>query len=131
ADDGTCGGAPAWRGRGITCVCFKRKGGHERVCINLTPLQASLLLFNHFYDQRLRSLRNRTKVYFGITRPDHEEALRALWHAAYPEKELHGLVSDQWKDMGWQGKDPSTDFRGAGFISLENLLFFAKTFTVT
>eukprot|EP00252_Welwitschia_mirabilis_P001962 TRINITY_DN11926_c0_g1_i3.p1 TRINITY_DN11926_c0_g1~~TRINITY_DN11926_c0_g1_i3.p1 ORF type:complete len:153 (+),score=33.49 TRINITY_DN11926_c0_g1_i3:670-1128(+) len=30
--------------------------------------------------------------------------------------------------MGWQGKDPSTDFRGGGFISLENLLFFAKTY---
>ncbi|RZC69242.1 hypothetical protein C5167_032332 [Papaver somniferum] len=30
--------------------------------------------------------------------------------------------------MGWQGKDPATDFRGGGFISLENLLFFAKMF---
>lgn len=78
------------------------------------------------------------------------------------------MVSDQWKEMGWQGRDPSTDFRfhfhlflhcsapkfsfsfffhfvlafsyvvslddlpdrGAGFISLENLLFFAKTFSV-
>ncbi|CAN6461114.1 unnamed protein product [Victoria cruziana] len=30
--------------------------------------------------------------------------------------------------MGWQGKDPSTDFRGGGFISLENLLFFGKTY---
>ncbi|KAG8090749.1 hypothetical protein GUJ93_ZPchr0011g28363 [Zizania palustris] len=33
--------------------------------------------------------------------------------------------------MGWQGRDPSTDFRGAGFISLENLLFFAKTFSAS
>ncbi|VYS59216.1 unnamed protein product [Arabidopsis thaliana] len=31
--------------------------------------------------------------------------------------------------MGWQRKDPSTDFRGDGFISLENLRFFAKTFS--
>ncbi|KAG9147448.1 hypothetical protein Leryth_024929 [Lithospermum erythrorhizon] len=30
--------------------------------------------------------------------------------------------------MGWQGKDPSTDFRGGGFISLENLLYFARMF---
>ncbi|RDY00321.1 ELMO domain-containing protein A, partial [Mucuna pruriens] len=30
--------------------------------------------------------------------------------------------------MGWQGKDPSTDFRGGGFISLENFLFFARNF---
>nr|XP_025649757.1 ELMO domain-containing protein A isoform X3 [Arachis hypogaea] len=57
-----------------------------------------------------------------------QDALRALWNAAYPEEELHGLISEQWKEMGWQGKDPSTDFRGGGFISLENLLFFARNF---
>ncbi|KAK1295226.1 hypothetical protein QJS10_CPA16g00976 [Acorus calamus] len=70
------------------------------------------------------------KVYFDASRQDHQEALRALWYATYPDQELHGLISDQWKEMGWQGKDPSTDFRGGGFISLENLLFFAKTFTI-
>ena len=89
-----------------------------------------------------------------------QDALRALWSATYPDRELSGLISDQWKEMGWQGRDPSTDFRlffltachllsisgvivftylaarfflvnrGAGFISLENLLFFAKTFSV-
>lgn len=40
-----------------------------------------------------------------------QEALKALWSATYPGQELHGLVSDQWKEMGWQGRDPSTDFR--------------------
>ena len=85
-----------------------------------------------------------------------KEALKALWHAAFPGEELHALISDQWKEMGWQGKDPSTDFRyssvhlfgrffflsmllsayfamldrGGGFISLENLLFFARNFRV-
>ncbi|KAJ6351460.1 hypothetical protein OIU78_007390 [Salix suchowensis] len=71
------------------------------------------------------------KVYFDASRPDHQDALRALWSATYPDQELNGLISDQWKEMGWQGRDPSTDFRGAGFISLENLLFFAKTFTTS
>ncbi|XP_026401489.1 ELMO domain-containing protein A-like isoform X3 [Papaver somniferum] len=57
-----------------------------------------------------------------------QEALKELWNASFPEEELSDLVSDQWKEMGWQGKDPATDFRGGGFISLENLLFFAKMF---
>ncbi|KAF8369408.1 hypothetical protein HHK36_032578 [Tetracentron sinense] len=117
--DATCG-SPAWIGRGLTCVCFKRKGAYERICINLTPLQ----------EQRLQRLKHRMKVYFDASRPDHQEALRALWSATYPGQELHGLISEQWKEMGWQGRDPSTDFRGAGFISLENLLFFAKTFSL-
>ncbi|KAA0034197.1 ELMO domain-containing protein A [Cucumis melo var. makuwa] len=83
-------------------------------------------------EDRLRRLKHRMKVYFDGSRIDHQEALRALWYAAYPGQELQALVSDQWKEMGWQGRDPSTDFRlGAGFISLENLLFFAKTFSTS
>ncbi|KAE8730137.1 ELMO/CED-12 family protein isoform 2 [Hibiscus syriacus] len=62
-------------------------------------------------EERLRKLRHRMKVYFDSSRPDHQEALRALWSVTYPGKELHGLISDQWKEMGWQGRDPSTDFR--------------------
>ncbi|KAG8641629.1 hypothetical protein MANES_12G012400v8 [Manihot esculenta] len=82
-------------------------------------------------EERLKRLKHRMKIYFDASRPDHQEALRALWSATYPDRELHGLISDQWKEMGWQGRDPSTDFRGAGFISLENLLFFAKTFSIS
>ncbi|PRQ32955.1 putative ELMO domain-containing protein [Rosa chinensis] len=35
----------------------------------------------------------------------------SFWYATYPDQELHGLVPDQWKEMGWQGRDPSTDFK--------------------
>ncbi|KAG2706635.1 hypothetical protein I3760_05G112700 [Carya illinoinensis] len=120
SDDATYG-TPTWIGKGLTCVCFKRKGNYERICINMTPKQ----------EERLRRLKHRMKVYFDASRPDHQDALKALWSATYPGEELHGLISDQWKEMGWQGRDPSTDFRGAGFISLENLLFFAKTFSAS
>ncbi|KAB5537737.1 hypothetical protein DKX38_015270 [Salix brachista] len=40
SNDATCG-SPTWIGKGLTCVCFKRKGAYERICINLTPQQAS------------------------------------------------------------------------------------------
>ncbi|KAG4170266.1 hypothetical protein ERO13_A12G137800v2 [Gossypium hirsutum] len=56
-------------------------------------------------EQRLHRLQERLHIPFDETRPDH-----------------------QWKDMGWQGPNPSTDFRGCGFISLENLLFFGQNF---
>ncbi|TVU03809.1 hypothetical protein EJB05_50657, partial [Eragrostis curvula] len=120
SDEASCG-SPRWIGRGLSCVCIKRKGAYERICMNLTPVQ----------EERLQRLKHRMKVYFDPSRRDHQEALKALWHATYPDQELEGLISEQWKDMGWQGRDPSTDFRGAGFISLENLLFFAKTFSAS
>ncbi|KAF8391380.1 hypothetical protein HHK36_023684 [Tetracentron sinense] len=84
--------------------------------------------FNPIQEQRLQRLQERSQVPFDETRPDHQEALRALWRAAFPDIDLKGLISEQWKDMGWQGPNPSTDFRGCGFVSLENLLFFARTY---
>ncbi|XP_057870042.1 uncharacterized protein LOC131076744 isoform X2 [Cryptomeria japonica] len=111
-------GSATWIGRSLSCVCAQRSESDDRVAIDLTPLQ----------EERLQRLKRRIEVSFDGTRADHQEALKALWHAAFPGRELHGLVSEQWKEMGWQGRDPSTDFRGGGFISLENLLFFAKTF---
>ena len=40
-----------------------------------------------------------------------QDALKQLWRLAYPDRELPSLKSELWKDMGWQGSDPSTDFR--------------------
>ncbi|CAI9093214.1 OLC1v1028657C1 [Oldenlandia corymbosa var. corymbosa] len=120
SDYATCG-SPMWMGKSLTCVCFKRKGTHDRIFFTMSPTQ----------QDRYRRLKHRMKICFDASKPEHQQALRALWHATYPEQELHSLVSDQWKEMGWQGRDPSTDFRGAGFISLENLLFFSKTFSTS
>ncbi|KAF7146891.1 hypothetical protein RHSIM_Rhsim03G0044800 [Rhododendron simsii] len=38
------------------------------------------------------------------------DALKQLWRLAYPDRELPPVKSELWKDMGWQGSDPSTDF---------------------
>ncbi|KAL9661484.1 hypothetical protein QQ045_026308 [Rhodiola kirilowii] len=101
---------------------FSRAGlrrGSEKFCdYPFSPLQ----------EQRLQKLKDRLQVPFNETNLDHQEALRELWHMAFPDVALTGLISDQWKDMGWQGANPSTDFRGCGFVSLENLLFFARNY---
>ncbi|WOL15952.1 ELMO domain-containing protein A-like [Canna indica] len=115
-------GARSWFGGLFSRNSNRRQGVSERGNhFTLTPGQES----------RLQKLKERLNVPFDETRPDHLEALIALWHASFPETELTGLVSEQWKDMGWQGPNPSTDFRGCGFVSLENLLFFARTYPVS
>ncbi|KAL9420076.1 hypothetical protein AB3S75_037787 [Citrus x aurantiifolia] len=85
---------------------------------SLTPLQ----------EERLRYLQQRLEVPFDGSQVEHQDALKQLWRLAYPGRELPPLKSELWKEMGWQGTDPSTDFRGGGFISLENLIFFAKKY---
>ncbi|XP_020263107.1 ELMO domain-containing protein A-like isoform X2 [Asparagus officinalis] len=114
-------GSTAWIGKGLSCVCAQRRESDARLSFDLTPSQ----------EECLQRLQERIDVTYDSNKIEHQEALRALWRAAFPEVELRGLISEQWKEMGWQGKDPSTDFRGGGFISLENLLFFAKTYPKT
>eukprot|EP00250_Pteridium_aquilinum_P009013 c18383_g2_i1 orf=58-693(+) len=106
----------------ILCGCAQQKGEGEK-CLNLDLTSVQ--------EERLHRLQVRLESVFDGSRSDHQEALKALWHAAFPNSNLNGLVSSQWKDMGWQGTDPSTDFRGGGFISLENLLFFSKRYPKT
>ncbi|KAK7263638.1 hypothetical protein RJT34_31232 [Clitoria ternatea] len=79
-------------------------------------------------EERLQRLQERLQVPYDEANPDHQESLRALWQCSFPNVSLMGMISNQWKDMGWQGPNPSTDFRGCGFISLENLLFFARKY---
>ncbi|KAF2618892.1 hypothetical protein F2Q68_00041821 [Brassica cretica] len=94
-------GSAAWLGRGLSCVCVQGSHGDARPSFELTPSQEECL-------QRLQS---RMDVAYDSSIPQHQEALKDLWKLAFPEEALHGIVSEQWKEMGWQGKDPSTDFR--------------------
>ncbi|MBA0592678.1 hypothetical protein Gorai_009653, partial [Gossypium raimondii] len=61
-------------------------------------------LFNRFGNRR-------NEKFLGYTLTPIQKALIKLWHIAFPNVVLTGLISEQWKDMGWQGPNPSTDFR--------------------
>ncbi|KAI6232079.1 ELMO domain-containing protein [Aphelenchoides besseyi] len=57
---------------------------------------------------------------------EHEKMLHKLWSLLKPNEELTARKTNQWQDIGFQGDDPSTDFRGMGILGLENLLFYAQ-----
>lgn len=111
-------GSAAWLGRGLSCVCAQGSETDARPSFDLSIAQ----------EHCLQRLQYRIDVSYDSSLPEHKKTLMALWTAAFPEEHLRDLISDQWKEMGWQGKDPSTDFRGGGYISLENLLYFARNF---
>ncbi|ONM15368.1 ELMO/CED-12 family protein [Zea mays] len=105
------GVSTAWIGKGLTsCVCAQGTESDGRLSFDLSPIQ----------EECLHRLQNRIEVQYDGSNLEHQKALVALWHASFPGTELLGLVSDQWKEMGWQGKDPSTDFR-SGIPSLQHL----------
>ena len=47
--------------------------------------------------------------------------LMDLWKTLKPNEELTDRLSKQWIDIGFQGQDPATDFRGSGLLGLKML----------
>ena len=41
-------------------------------------------------------------------------------------RQQESFVSEEWGELGFQGKDPSTDFRGMGMLAANQLLFFSE-----
>ncbi|XP_049869973.1 ELMO domain-containing protein 2 [Pectinophora gossypiella] len=68
------------------------------------------------------------KLQYDSNDQEHEEKLLRLWSLLVPGEELEGRVTKQWQDIGFQGDDPKTDFRGMGVLGLDNLLFFASEY---
>lgn len=50
--------------------------------------------------------------------------LERLWKALRPSEPR--TQAAQWQDIGFQGKDPATDFRGMGSLALEAMLRFVE-----
>lgn len=111
-------GPRTWIGGIFNRTGPKHSGSNKHVDNKLTPNE----------ETGYQRLQERSNVAYDEMRVEHQKALSELWNLAYPNVTLTGLISEQWKEMGWQGANPSTDFRSSGFLSLENLLFFAKTF---
>ncbi|XP_030055237.1 ELMO domain-containing protein 1 isoform X2 [Microcaecilia unicolor] len=63
---------------------------------------------------------------FDSDNPEHEEMLFKLWSLLKPGIPLQSRISKQWSEIGFQGDDPKTDFRGMGLLGLSSLLYFAE-----
>nr|XP_012223064.1 PREDICTED: ELMO domain-containing protein 2 [Linepithema humile] len=68
------------------------------------------------------------KTPYSTDNPDHEQLLLKLWNLLMPYEPLEARVTKQWQQIGFQGDDPKTDFRGMGILGLENLVYFAQEY---
>ncbi|XP_044762061.1 ELMO domain-containing protein 2 [Coccinella septempunctata] len=80
------------------------------------------------YRQLIAEIESLRTVSFDSENAEHEEKLLKLWKALMPDDKLASRICKQWQDIGFQGEDPKTDFRGMGILGLENLLFFATEY---
>lgn len=66
---------------------------------------------------------------FDQTSKEHVSLLEQLWKSLLPDNLFPGLQSQDWGLVGFQGNDPSTDFRGMGLLGLQQLAWFAANDT--
>uniref|UniRef100_A0A665UTH3 ELMO/CED-12 domain containing 1 n=1 Tax=Echeneis naucrates TaxID=173247 RepID=A0A665UTH3_ECHNA len=88
-------------------------------------LQASLLQIVGYRSLVMEVEKLRREPY-DCENTEHEEMLMKLWKELRPDAPLSGRISKQWCEIGFQGSDPKTDFRGMGLLGLHNLLYFAE-----
>ncbi|KAI8373994.1 ELMO/CED-12 family-domain-containing protein [Choanephora cucurbitarum] len=76
-------------------------------------------------NQLLNTVEERTRTKYDSTNPEHETLLLSLWSAMKPNEPLEHRLTKQWVDLGFQGNDPATDFRGMGLQGLDDLVYFS------
>lgn len=81
------------------------------------------------YNQLHNDVEDLRKEVFSSDNPEHEALLLKLWDLLLPTVKLESRITKQWGDIGFQGDDPKTDFRGMGLLGLINLVFFSEKYT--
>ncbi|XP_041056161.1 ELMO domain-containing protein 2 isoform X2 [Carcharodon carcharias] len=107
----------------------------KKVSIQKNPkfksdLQACLLQISGF-KKLFAEVENLRKQPFDSSNKKHEDMLMKLWRLLMPHVHLESRITKQWGDIGFQGDDPKTDFRGMGMLGLHNLVFFGDHYTET
>ncbi|KAJ3091376.1 ELMO domain-containing protein 2 [Quaeritorhiza haematococci] len=74
----------------------------------------------------VHELNARAATKYDSTNKLHEKKLLELWDLMMPNEKLSARVTKQWQQIGFQGDDPATDFRGMGVLGLDDLHYYAK-----
>ncbi|ELT96056.1 hypothetical protein CAPTEDRAFT_156531 [Capitella teleta] len=81
------------------------------------------------YRQLISEVESTRRIQYCSENSEHEALLSQLWSKLKPDTQLTARISKQWTEIGFQGDDPMTDFRGMGLLGLQNLVFFATVYT--
>eukprot|EP01039_Chlorochromonas_danica_P005572 gene5574-6135_t len=67
-------------------------------------------------------------VVFSDSVAEHVDLLESLWRNLLPGvTRVGGRITEDWGKLGFQGKDPATDFRGMGLLGLIQLVYFSQS----
>lgn len=94
----------------------------------LTANLNNCLLHMNLLNATIEKVKELQHQSFSDSNVEHVKLLEELWTNLRPNvTRKGGRITEEWGDLGFQGKDPSTDFRGAGMLGLMQLVFLSKT----
>ena len=102
----------------------------ENIAENSEETQKLKLAFEIKFDNhnKIAEFRNNLKLLykekFDKNNSKHVTMLFNLWKKLKGNETQIELIDKKWLEIGFQGPDPSTDFRGAGILALYNLYDF-------
>lgn len=116
-----------------TNVCVKQ-------LLNICQIDNTPVAFNRcftllnrirFYHKVKQAWCSRAKDKYDKDNERHEQMLMKLWSTLRPGEELGDRMTRKWIDIGFQGMDPATDFRGSGLLGLTQLINLCTRPTTT
>ena len=84
-------------------------------------MKDSLLKINS-YNALISEIEDIRNTKFSFDDAECVNMIKKLWHGLKGEHDLvETNISSRWSEIGFQGTNPSTDFRGMGLLGLVNL----------
>jgi hypothetical protein len=75
----------------------------------------------------IEMIENAKKRIFSWNNASHYDLIDRYWIEMFPNvRRVKHTVSAEWGELGFQGNDPATDFRGMGMLGLLQLEYFAR-----
>jgi hypothetical protein len=87
------------------------------------------LLKINAYNKLINDVETIRNKKFSFDDVDNYNAIFDVWYGLRGKEDvLDSKISKRWSDIGFQGTDPSTDFRGMGLLGLVNLQLVFQSF---
>lgn len=99
---------------------------HQRYLKSIEPILRASLVSIVSVSRLAEQLGATARVSYDQENKDHEERLLYLWKLLRPDTRLSNRITNEWGEIGFQGTNPATDFRGMGMLGLENLIGFTE-----
>ncbi|WAQ99554.1 ELMD2-like protein [Mya arenaria] len=109
-------------------LVMKEKKVFPEVHSQFEPIFRQSLIQINGYVCLMYAVENLRQIKFSSENSDHEKKLMKLWGILGQGEALTSRISSQWTQIGFQGNDPMTDFRGMGLLGLEQLLYFCTKY---